>query len=150
MKKITPLSKDSKLNNHADLSDEQFAEAFKNCTLPPSLFSHEAHLRLAWIHLKKDDLETAITTICDQLTAFVNHVGARDKYHKTLTVAAVKIVAHFMQRFSGNKFFDFIVQCPELKTNFKDLIKSHYSFDIFNSEQAKMDYLEPNLLPFES
>ncbi len=138
-----------KLNNHTDLSDEQFAKAFKNCTLPPNIFNHEAHLRLAWIHLKKDGLEMAITGICDQLVVFVNDVGAEDKYHKTLTVAAVRIVAHFMQRFPTNNFFDFIVQCPELKTNFKDLIASHYSFDIFNSEHAKMGYLAPDLLPFD-
>ncbi len=148
IQKISLLSDDYKLNNHFDLTDEQFEQDFSNCALPPGSFSHEAHLRLAWIHLKKHGLETAIATVCDQLTNYVNHLGAQDKYHKTVTVAAVIIVHHFMQRANTDNFFDFVLKFPKLKKDFKGLIESHYSFNIFQSEEAKGSYLEPDLLPF--
>lgn len=138
-----------KPNNHFDLTDMEFAKAFSTCTLNPILFNHEAHLRIAWIHLKKDGLEHATTTICNQLIKYVNHLGAKDKYNKTLTIAAIKIVHHFMQRSKTDNFFDFILRYPELKKGFKGLVESHYSFDIFTLEKAKKEYLAPDLLPFE-
>lgn len=148
MQRMTLLFGDYQLNNHFDLSDAAFEEAFANCTLSPSLFSHEAHLRLAWIHLYRHGLEGGIKAVCDQITNFVNHLGAQDKYNHTLTVAAVKVVHHFMQQVDYDNFFDFILATPRLKTDFKTLIESHYSFDIFNSEKAKKEYLEPDVLPF--
>jgi hypothetical protein len=38
---------------HLDLSDNEFEKQFINCELSPDIFSHEAHLRLAWINIKK-------------------------------------------------------------------------------------------------
>ena len=42
-----------------------------------------------------------------------------------------------------------MIEFPRLKNNFRELISSHYGFDIYNSEKAKMKYLEPDLLPFD-
>jgi hypothetical protein len=38
---------------HFSLTDIEFENQFENGTLKPELFSHEAHVRLAWIHIKK-------------------------------------------------------------------------------------------------
>lgn len=38
------------MKTHHQLNDQQFEEQFQNCTFDPTLFTHEAHLRLAWIH----------------------------------------------------------------------------------------------------
>ena len=136
------------MKSHFDLGDELFAEQFKSCTLNPVIFSHEAHLRLAWIHIKKYGVETAIETVCTQLVAFVDSLGARDKYNKTLTIAAIRAVNHFMNKSKANTFQDFIHQFPRLTYNFKDLLACHYQVDIYTSDRAKREYLEPDLLPF--
>ena len=149
LKSITFLFMENIVKSHIDLSDDAFVSEFKNCTLPPNLFNHEAHLRLAWIHLKKEGLEKATTSICNQLLRYVNHFGESDKFNKTLTIAAVKIVYHFIQKSKTDNFFDFILRYPELKKGFKKLINAHYSFDIFTSEKAKTEYLTPDLLLFE-
>ncbi|MEM7367733.1 MAG: hypothetical protein AAF587_03965 [Bacteroidota bacterium] len=145
---ISLPSTEIKLNNHLDLSDEEFVRKFSQCTLAPALFSHEAHVRLAWIHLRKYDLASATTTICDLITNFVTHLGAQSKYNTTLTIAAIQIVHHFMQQSEADNFFDFMLASPKLKTDFKALIQSHYSVDIFQSEKAKKEYIEPDILPF--
>lgn len=134
---------------HTELSDNEFEQEFKDCTFPSSLFSHEAHLRLAWIHINKYGVDTAIENICNQLTAYVAHFGAKDKYNTTLTVASVKMINHFINRSITDNFPDFILEFPQLKTNFKGLINSHYALDIFNSKEAKQKYIAPDLLPFE-
>ena len=82
--------------SHLDLDDRAFLAAFEAGTLDPTLFSHEAHLRLAWLHIQQLGIELAVPTICSQLINYVDGLGARDKYNATLTVAAAKTVYHFM------------------------------------------------------
>lgn len=137
------------LNNHLNLSDQDFISNLKDCSLSPILFSHEAHLRLVWIHIKNAGIESALEIICNQIASYVEQLGAKDKFNKTLTIAAIKVVHHFIQKSKSDNFIDFMLEFPQLKSNFKDLISFHYGFDIYNSEKAKTDYLEPDLMPFE-
>lgn len=137
------------MESHTQLSDIDFEVQFANCQLAPSLFNHEAHLRLAWIHIKKYGVEKALNNIQQQLLQFVSHLGAKDKYNTTLTVAAIKAVDHFITKSKSDRFNEFILEFPQLKTKFKELMASHYSIDIFNSPKAKNSYLAPDLLPFD-
>jgi hypothetical protein len=134
--------------SHFDLSDGLFEEQFQHCKLNPALFNHEAHLRLAWIHVTKYGADKAIENITSQLCSFVVSLGAIDKYNKTLTVAAIKAVNHFIGKSHTDNFAGFIQEFPRLKFNFRELMESHYQVDIFTSEIAKQKYLEPDLLPF--
>jgi len=136
------------MQNHLELVDNEFEAQFSNCSLDASLFNHEAHIRLAWIHITKYGVDQAISNVDAQLIKYVTSLGARDKYNKTVTIAAVKAVYHFIQKSESNSFKDFIKEFPRLKTNFKDLLSQHYSIDIFNLKNAKSSFLEPNLLPF--
>ncbi len=136
------------MKTHLDFNDSEFEKQFGDGNLDPSLFSHEAHLRLAWIHINTYGMEAACGTISNQILSYVSQLGATDKFYKTLTIAAIKIVYHFLQKSKSYTFQDFIIEFPRLKFNFKELLDSHYGFDIFNSEKAKTEYLEPNLLPF--
>jgi hypothetical protein len=134
---------------HFDLSDDQFEAQFRSLTFVPAHFSHEAHLRLAWIHIRKYGVDKAAENIAAQILAFANSLGENAIYNKTLTVAAVKAVNHFYLRSKTGNFKEFIDEFPQLKREFKQLIGSHYSLDIFNSEAAKAEYLEPDLIPFD-
>lgn len=134
---------------HFSLTDSQFERQFETCSLEPNWFSHEAHLRLAWIHLHKYGLEQALNNIQHQLWAYVNAVGAAEKYNKTVTIAAVLAVHHFMMKLRTGNFETFIEAFPRLKHSFKLLMFSHYKTDIFKSKKAKENFLEPELLPFD-
>ena len=132
------------------LDDSTFETAFHSCTLDPQPFNHEAHLRLAWIHISRYGKEVAIDNICQQLYRYTDNLGASDKFNKTVTIAAVKAVYHFMQKSESDNFPDFVQEFPRLKTNFRDLLACHYGeVDIFHSEQAKLEFIEPDLLPFD-
>lgn len=136
------------MESHNDLTDVDFAQRFKACSLAPELFTHEAHLRLAWIHLETYGETIAIQNISAQLRAYVSFWGAQDKYNHTLTVAAIQTVHHFKQRSNAATFKTFIAEFPRLNTDFKALIAQHYTMDIFNEPKAKLEYLVPDLLPF--
>lgn len=137
------------MEKHYELNDSIFEEQFAACTLDPALFSHEAHLRLAWIHLCKYGIDQAISNICLQIQRYAASLGAHDKYNETVTIAAIRAVYHFMLRSETDNFQDFIAENSRLKTSFKQLLNSHYRTDIFSSERAKKEYLEPELLPFD-
>lgn len=137
------------MENHYSLTDSEFEQQFVAATLDPAVFTHEAHLRLAWIHLSNYGLKKALKNITAQLRSYTRAVGAAAKYNETVTVAAVYAVNHFMIRSSHTDFVSFIKENSQLKTNFKDLIYTHYRTDIFKSEHAKSFFLEPELLPFD-
>ncbi len=137
------------MQNHYLLNDDAFETQFENCSLNPKLFSHVAHLRLAWIHIKKYGVEMAIMNIDNQLLKFIESLDARDKYNKTVTVAAVNTVYHFMLKSNADNFKSFILEFPRLNKNFKALLNCHYSMDLFNYEAAKKQYIEPDVLPYD-
>ncbi|MCE2613689.1 hypothetical protein LVD13_11960 [Flavobacteriaceae bacterium D16] len=137
------------MEEHYKLSDQEFEEQFISCTMDPLIFSHEAHLRLSWLYLRKYGLNTTESMVQDQLKQYVTSLGAEEKYHTTLTVAAIRVVDHFISRSKSDNFKDFISEFPRLKMNFRELINAHYGFDIYSSEKGKAQYLKPDLLPFD-
>jgi hypothetical protein len=137
------------MEKHVELSDTEFENQFSTCSLDPGIFSHEAHLRLAWIHIHKYGIDRAVENITSQLKDFVESLGAMEKYNETVTISAIRAVYHFVVRSTTNDFPSFISENPRLKNNFKDLLSSHYKTDIFKSTKAKKEYLEPELLPFD-
>ena len=138
----------SKTQNHYDFTDIAFEKQFKSCELSPSIFSHEAHLRLAWIHICKYGIKQALKNIETDLKKFVVYHGAETKYHQTITIVAINAVHYFMQQSNSNSFKTFICEYPELINNFKALVNSHYTFNIFTSEEARKEFIEPDLSPF--
>lgn len=137
------------MDKHFELTDDQFEKQFESLTLNPVLFSHEAHLRLAWIHITRYGVDQAIENICNQIKAFAAFHGDHDKYNHTVTIVAVRVVYHFMLKSNSDNFKDFILKSARLKTEFRQLIETHYSTNIFTSVEAKTRYLAPDLQPFD-
>lgn len=136
------------LEKHHSLSDGEFAQQFSDKTLNPEIFTHEAHLRLAWIMIKSYGLKLGSEMICQQILAFVKPLGAEEKFNTTLTVASMNLVHHFIQTVKTDNFLDFIQVFPALKYDFKTLISKHYSFDIIKDKRTKLEYVEPDLIDF--
>ena len=138
------------MTSHFNLNDKSFEQALESCSLDPTLFSHEAHLRLAWLQINKYGMEKAIDKITTVLPAYVASLGVAGKYNLTVTIAAIKAVDHFMKKSAASNFRAFILENPGLKYNFRKLLGYHYSENIFISEKAKTKYVEPDLIPFDS
>src|SRR5688572_21591954 len=106
------------MEKHFELTDIDFEHQFSTCSLDPKIFSHEAHLRLAWIHIYKYGIDKALENVTTQLQKFVDSLGARDKYNTTVTISAVRAVYHFMLKSNTDNFQTFITSNPRLKNNF--------------------------------
>ena len=63
--------------DHFIYTDAEFEQLFASGKMTPELFNHEAHLRLAWIHIRKYGTAKAIEHINLQLQDFVRALGCR-------------------------------------------------------------------------
>ncbi len=137
------------MEKHWKISDEEFEVKFEKLEFRPLWFSHEAHLRLAWIYVKKYGHEIAFEKYSSQLQDFANKYNADGKYNATVTFASIQIMKNFIDKSDAYDFQDFINEFPELKTNFKKILGKHYSGDIFSSLDAKQHIRHPDLEPFK-
>ncbi len=137
-----------RLKDHHQYTDDEFEELFKSFKLKPGLFSHEAHLRLAYIHIRKYGREQAELNMCEQIKGYAESLDVYDKFNKTVTIASVKAMDHYMKKATSRNFSDLMKEFPKLLTNFKDILGKHYGFNVFADKRAKQEFVEPDLLPF--
>jgi hypothetical protein len=106
-------------------------------------FGHRQHLELAWRYLDRYPLAVAKQA----MTAAIRHVaaehGAADKYHETLTLAWVHLVAVHRERWPAGTSEEFIVRNPMLLDS--HLLDEHYSPDVLWSGGARAAWTEPDL-----
>src|SRR5262245_34955208 len=76
------------------LTDDAFLAALADCSLPAADFGHREHLRLGWLRLRRAPLEAAIAATCADITRFATHHGAAGKFHRTVTEALLRLMAH--------------------------------------------------------
>lgn len=103
--------------------EEELLQQFKKGIFPPEEFNHEKHLQIAYLYLKEHELEKAIHDFCQDLKNYVKQVGAEDKYREDLTIISLNIIHQRIQKSHTNNFNDFLMEFPELKTNFKLLVQ---------------------------
>ncbi|MEL7221443.1 MAG: hypothetical protein AAGJ93_09005 [Bacteroidota bacterium] len=138
------------MDNHFRYTDDELEALFESCQLKLMYFNHEAHLRLACLRIKKYGTTWAIENMTRRIHDYATSLGAAKNHNHTVTVAAVKVVAHFMGRANEDSFAELVIKFARMKHQFKELLFSHYSIDIFNEEAARIQYLEPDLQPFDS
>ncbi len=136
-------------NHHLEVSDEQFIKDMEQGGFPPNLFTHEAHIRLAWLYLNQFDEEMAIEKTCQTIQNFDQLHGDGTKFHLTLTVASVKVVHHFKKKSNATSFIGFINENPRLNNAFKSSILKQYGTNPLNLENAKAKFIAPDQLPFD-
>lgn len=137
------------MEKHYRFSDEVYEQKFKDIKFPPLYFSHEAHLRLAYIHLSKYGLEKSIENMCSQIYDFAIKYGATMKFNATVTYASLQIMNSYMEQGSSDNFSDLMLEFPHLLKDFKAEIQKYYSWDVFRSPEAKAKIYEPDLLNFQ-
>ena len=117
---------------------------FEACALPAEAFHHRGHIQVAWTYLRRMDYSAAEKRMSDAIRKFAGVHGATSKYHHTLTLAWMRLVAAAIRddpridnfdRFSGAhpELFD-----PAAPAMF-------YSPGLLQSEAARSGWVEPDL-----
>jgi len=127
-------------------TDRDFRNAFETFEMAPAAFGHEAHVRLAYVYLAENDVESAVERMRQALLAFLEHNKVpRSKFHETLTRSWILAVRHFMNKSSSVSASNFIAQHPELLDS--KIMLTHYSANVLFSAEAREGYVAPDLDP---
>lgn len=130
-------------------SDEDFLRGFEDLSLPAELFHHREHIRVAWLYLKSSDASRAAERMSAGIRRFANHQGATQKYHHTLTLAWMRLVAASLVETPEDYSFEkFLAAHPELGD--KNILGKFYSNELLQSTAAREDWVEPDLQPLPS
>ena len=134
------------MKSTTELTDAEFIRAFEACELSNESFHHRDHIRLAWIYLQRYAELEAREHMAGAIRKFAAHHGKSDKYHETVTVAWLRLVANGIARMPpGSSFEQLTIAAPELLD--KRTIEKFYSRAALASESARAFWVEPDLQP---
>ena len=135
------------MTNQVSPSDRRFMEEVESARFPADQFSHRAHIRLAYCYLCESDVDEACARIRRTILGLLAANGADDsKFHVTLTRAWMMAVHHFMNRAPDTASADqFIGHDDRLLDT--AIMLTHYTRDRLFSEDAREEFVEPDLDP---
>lgn len=115
-------------------------------TLAPEDFTHIEHIRLAWYYLNCWDEKEATERFSMDLRAFTAHIGAQDKYHHTITVTLMRLMAsHFPGLNEPTNWQEFKADAEPLFIDAYKLLGRYYTAETLNSKLARSSWQEPDL-----
>lgn len=127
------------------LDDQTFMVQFENLSLDPAHFSHQGHLRIAWLYLQEHDLDTAVQLVCSGIKAYAESLGESRKFNVTITDALVRLMAQRMEAMEEKEWPCFLQQNPDLGEDSLSVLLQYYSEDLLFSETARTSLVEPDI-----
>jgi hypothetical protein len=130
------------------MDDLEFLRVFESCELPKELFHHRQHIRLAWICLRFQTQAEAEDRVVSAIRRYAAHLEASEKYHQTITLAWMRLVALAVNRASTGASFEQLLEAfPYLLD--KDSLGKFYSPALLQSAEAREHWVDPDLKPLE-
>jgi hypothetical protein len=132
------------------MEDAALLEGFENCTLPKRVWTHHAHVRVAWLHLRRDAFPDALTNMGAGIRrlnmAHGVENGPSSGYHETLTCAFMCVVwATIESAGAGASSLDFCEANPHLLA--RTLPRLFYTRERMNSAEARQRFVAPDVAP---
>jgi hypothetical protein len=124
-------------------ADDEFLRAFDARELRDGI-GHREHLRLAWILIQRDGPDRAAPEIERRLRHLAAAHGMPERYHRTLTLFWIRLVAHVARRRPSASFAAFADS--ELWLLDTGLARRHYSKELLASPRARARWVEPDLI----
>jgi len=128
-------------------TDEQFLADFQQLRLSPEQFTHHAHVRVAWLHLQRYELDEAIAHTGRGIEALATHFGTAGKFHWTITAALLHLMHSHGAADRALSWDDFRARVPDLLGNARALLARHYSDALLASDAARQSIVAPDLAP---
>ncbi|NNK33546.1 MAG: hypothetical protein HKP02_10505 [Xanthomonadales bacterium] len=122
-------------------------EAFEAGTLDPTAFDHEAHVHIAWSLLEQDELPAATVRYSSALRRLTRKWGVEEKYHETITVFFMALIAERRAARPGSGWPNFKASNRDLVEAPQALLNNHYSGRRLQSELARNQFLLPDRSP---
>jgi hypothetical protein len=128
----------------ADLTDDQFIVAIEELRVDNSNFHHRDHIRLAWAYLRRENRLLAEENLANCIRRFATHNKAPRKYHHTLTLLWVRLVAAAMRLTPTLETFEPFAAAHPFLFDVR-LPWTFYSAACLDTEEARAGWVEPDL-----
>jgi len=130
---------------------EQTAQAFCACTLPKAEWTHCAHLRVGLWHVMHHGPEEALSLLRTRIRALNESHGVANSetggYHESITRFYVWQVTKFLEECDRTRPLDELVAQLILRYGDKALPLRYWSKERLMSTEARLGWVEPDLLP---
>ncbi len=124
---------------------ERLYQQLTQGSLDPESFKHANHIRLAWYYLNTWGEAEAIKRFTHDLQAYTQLVGAQSKYHHTISIALLRLMAsHFPSLKNPQDWDAFKTDAQPLFTDAQKLLQRFYSTETLNSATARASWVEPD------
>jgi len=127
-----------------------FVDAFENCRIPLSEWTHAAHVAMAVSYLQTLPQVEVLPKVRAQLQHYVDYMGvprAPDRgYHETLTVFWMAICAAFLRDCTLRGVAAARAAVDAFAKSSK-LHEEYYGFDVVRSPEARAGWVPPDLKP---
>ena len=125
------------------MSDDELVAAFESCTLKD--FPHEAHVRVAWRYLQRESMLLALPRLRAALQRFAASKGQAGRYHETITVAFMMIIAERLDGARSLSWEAFAAQNDDLLQRQPSVLSRFYPGDVLASPRARETFVMPQL-----
>ncbi|KAI8138288.1 flavin reductase like domain-containing protein [Fennellomyces sp. T-0311] len=138
---------------YRSVGEQVFMKAFEDSNLDARLWTHRAHVRMAWNYLREMGKDKATSVIKDAIRRhFEMNPSKQQEYHETITSFYIHLVDLALQKTNDLKdeddFFEFIEQFPQLTD--RRYIHRYYSPQVLKSKEARHRFVQPDLTPLPS
>lgn len=129
------------------MDDRTLVEAFEATTLSGDDFPHAAHVRVGWYYLQHFSVLEAMARFKTALQRFATAKGKPDRYHETITIAYLVLIA---ERLAGDRrlsWEEFAARHPDLLRWKPSILTRYYNDDALASPRARAIFVTPDLVP---
>ncbi|HEU5047483.1 MAG TPA: hypothetical protein VFT64_06535 [Rickettsiales bacterium] len=131
------------------MEHEFFLAAFEGCKISKAEWTHEAHVRMAWLYLKAyGDWTSALPIVRNGIKRLNQSHGNMNGYHETITIVYLQLVAERLEDSETVLSWpEFMRKYPELLDYNSPAFLRYYSRELIFSQQARQQFVAPDLTP---
>ncbi|HVL12004.1 MAG TPA: hypothetical protein VM529_05535 [Gemmata sp.] len=127
------------------MTDDEFLATFEAAAFARPEWTHEAHVRMAWLYLSRLPFAEAVHRVRTGIQKLNAKIGSPDGYHETITVAFVRVIAD--RATSGEDYPAFRDHNPDLFDRTLTALLHHYTKERLYSAEARKEFIEPDVRP---
>ena len=128
------------------MTDVELTRSLERGEIANESFHHWSHLHVAWVYLTESScVEEAATKMRNTLQRFAASAGKSEKYHETITLFWVHLLAGMRAVGSCESLKQIVQANPRLLE--KDFPLAYYSPERLFSDKARSSWIEPDLKP---
>jgi hypothetical protein len=127
------------------MDDRALVEAFEATTLSGDDFPHAAHVRVGWYYLRHYRVLDAMARFKTALQRFATAKGKPDRYHETITIAYLVLIAERLGADRHLSWDEFAAKHCDLLTWQPSILARYYRDDTLASARAREVFVTPDL-----